>query len=347
MKLLICTQTVDVNDPVLGFFHSWIENLSKHFEKVHVICLKEGKHTLPGNVFVHSLGKENLFGPTIVKRLLYIGRINLLAWRLRREYNSVFVHMNQEYVFVAGAIWRILGKHIVMWRNHPSGSYITKIAGMLTHAVCYTSKQAYVAKFEQSVKMPIGIDVNQFSFTDTNTKDKKILFFGRMGVIKRPELFIKSLLELKKRNVSFHSTICGDADDKVYWSRLKKLARPLVDGNFLTILPGITHDQAPTLFRGHGIYVNLTPSGSFDKTIGEAMSSGCIPVILNKALENVINPALFVNKDSIKDVADSMQYAVEMLQVDREKIRNEMRKYVKKNHSINLLVVRLVDILQS
>ena len=62
MRLLICTQTVDLNDPVLGFFHGWIAAFSRHCESVHVICLKEGRHSLPANVFVHSLGKHPIQG---------------------------------------------------------------------------------------------------------------------------------------------------------------------------------------------------------------------------------------------------------------------------------------------
>ena len=58
MKLLILTQKVDKNDDVLGFFHGWILEFAKNYEKVTVICLYEGKHDLPENVKVLSLGKE-------------------------------------------------------------------------------------------------------------------------------------------------------------------------------------------------------------------------------------------------------------------------------------------------
>jgi len=59
MKLLVVTQVVDTEDPVLGFFVRWVEELAKHVESVEVICLREGKHMLPVNVHVHSLGKEH------------------------------------------------------------------------------------------------------------------------------------------------------------------------------------------------------------------------------------------------------------------------------------------------
>ena len=47
MRLLLVAQTVDINDPVLGFFHTWIASLSRQVANVTVICLREGEHTLP------------------------------------------------------------------------------------------------------------------------------------------------------------------------------------------------------------------------------------------------------------------------------------------------------------
>ena len=58
MRLLILTQKVDKEDPVLGFFHNWVTELSKKFEFIYVVCLEKGKFDLPDNVQVFSLGKE-------------------------------------------------------------------------------------------------------------------------------------------------------------------------------------------------------------------------------------------------------------------------------------------------
>jgi len=58
MKIIIITQKIDKNDTVLGFFHTWLTELSTKFESVEVICLEKGKFDLPKNVTVYSLGKE-------------------------------------------------------------------------------------------------------------------------------------------------------------------------------------------------------------------------------------------------------------------------------------------------
>ncbi len=58
MKLLIATQAVDKNHPILGAFHSWFSEFAKKFDEVHIICLQKGVYDLPDNVTVYSLGKE-------------------------------------------------------------------------------------------------------------------------------------------------------------------------------------------------------------------------------------------------------------------------------------------------
>ena len=59
MKLLICTQKVDKNDDLLGFFHAWIAEFAQNCEGVTVVCLFRGEVDLPENVRVLSLGKES------------------------------------------------------------------------------------------------------------------------------------------------------------------------------------------------------------------------------------------------------------------------------------------------
>ncbi|MCD5381655.1 MAG: hypothetical protein LR008_03730, partial [Candidatus Pacebacteria bacterium] len=107
MKLLIITQVLDTEHPILGFFHRWVEEFAKHCEQVHVICLQEGRHDLPDNVTVHSLGKEShqtggatlkrtegtgKVVPRVLSRLItkltYILRFYKLIWQLRHEYDG-------------------------------------------------------------------------------------------------------------------------------------------------------------------------------------------------------------------------------------------------------------------
>lgn len=101
MNLLILTQKVDKNDSNLGFFHRWLEEFSKKCEKVTVICLYKGEYSLPNNVRILSLGKEKG-----VCRLKYLFNFYKYIFKYRREYDSVFVHMNQIYMILGGSWWK-------------------------------------------------------------------------------------------------------------------------------------------------------------------------------------------------------------------------------------------------
>jgi glycosyltransferase involved in cell wall biosynthesis len=341
MRILICTQAMDKNDPVLGFFHRWVEEFSNRAERIHVICLKEGEHSLPENVTVYSLGKENMGGPRFIKRLRYIARIKLLVWKLRKEYDSVFVHMNQEYILAAGLIWRMLGKRIVLWRNHKMGSALTRIAGLLSHVVCYTSPFAYVASYKNSIRMPIGIDTNMFK--PVSHEPRSILFLGRLDPVKMPNLFLDALKHLESVGVKFRANMYGEPTDKKmsYDSKVT----PLIKSGVLAMHPSVRNDETPQIYAAHDVYVNLTPSGSFDKTIGEAMAAGCVVVAANDAVSDVLPEMLIADSESPSSVSKKIQYALSLSQNERAELVEKSRAFVEREHSLALLSKKLFKIL--
>ena len=111
MKLLICTQIVDRKHPILGFFHDWIFEFSKHFNEVHVICLQKGTYNFPKNVHIYSLGKED--GEN---RITYVVRFYRYFW-------NIFFRVRVDYVFFhMGAIYNILASPFFIIRNDVSGN---------------------------------------------------------------------------------------------------------------------------------------------------------------------------------------------------------------------------------
>ena len=139
MKLLICTQKVSLTDSNLGSFHRWISEFAKHCEQVSVICLEEGRHELPANVHVYSLGKER----GTVSRVQYAFRFWRQMWRLRGQYDAVFVHMNPEYLIMGGGWWRITHKRVVLWYTHKSVNLRLRIGAFFASVICTASKESF------------------------------------------------------------------------------------------------------------------------------------------------------------------------------------------------------------
>jgi len=262
MKLLVITQKVDVNDPVLGFFHRWLEEFARHFELVTVICLEKGHFNLPENVKVLSLGKEEN-----KSKAEYLLRFYRYVWSERNNYDTVFVHMNQEYVLLAGDLWRLMGKKIFLWRNHAKGSWLTRLAVQISHKVFYTSPQSFTARFNKAVQMPVGIDTEFFKPNPTVERiPNSVLFLGRISPVKKVLEFIGWV----KKN-DYTVTLAGPIldRDKEYGDKvLKNLSEKI------KYVGSVGQEEARRLYQTHEMYANFTPAGSFDKTILEAAACG-------------------------------------------------------------------------
>jgi len=352
MRLLICTQAVDKNDPVLGFFHQWLREFARHFEHIHVVCLKEGEHDLPSNVSVHSLGKPSAAkamegkGGRGISRTKYIWNFFRYIWLLRNNYDAVFVHMNQEYVLLGGKLWWLLRKRVVLWRNHKKGSITTRLAAYLAHTICYTSPAAYVAGFKNAVQMPIGIDTNLFTPRGKASDANSILFLGRLDAVKHPDIFLGALDVLERGGVTFRADVYGDPTPG-RGSYAEELRGRFSATQGVVFHPGVRNDQTPTIYAEHAIYVNLTPSGSFDKTIGEAMSSGCLVVAANEALRGVLPDELIVDPQKPESVIAGIRAALGMDEAARAKLSERSRTYIEHEHSLSLLASKLTALYKS
>lgn len=272
MRLLICTQTVDSNDPVLGFFHRWIEELAAHSERVTVICLRAGQLTLPRNVEVIALGNEFKLTRAI--------EVCAIAYGRRKEYEAVLVHMNQEYILAGGWLWRLLRKNIYLWRNHYAGNILTDVAAIFCRKVFCTSRYSYTAKYKKTVLMPVGIDLERFApVKDVSRIPSSILFLSRIAPSKRPHILIEALTLLAKRGVPFSADLYGSPGkgDEDYAAELRD-ASGRAGLSTVTFGGAVPNAETPRIYTAHEVYVNLSPSGMYDKTIFEAIACGCTPI---------------------------------------------------------------------
>ncbi|KKT81201.1 MAG: hypothetical protein A2838_00905 [Candidatus Zambryskibacteria bacterium RIFCSPHIGHO2_01_FULL_46_25] len=308
MKLLILTQKVAKNDPILGFFVNWIKAFSEKFEKITVICLEAGEYDLPGNVKVLSLGEEKLKIENsklkILAKLKYAWNFYKYIFKFRHDYDAVFVHMNQEYVILGWKFWKLWGKKIYLWRNHAHGDFFTRLAILVSDKVFYTSSQSFTAKFGKAVRMPAGIDTDFFKPDPSVARiPNSVLFLGRIAPVKKVMEFVEWAETKGFRKV----TIAGPIGDKEYGEKVLSMLTPN-----MTYVGPVTQAAALKLYQTHETYVNMTPAGSFDKTILEVAACGTRVKVENndlKFMEGKTDAELrdfVVENHSLKKLADKL-----------------------------------------
>ncbi|MGB4076505.1 MAG: glycosyltransferase family 4 protein [Minisyncoccia bacterium] len=351
MKLLIITQVVNTDDAKLGFFHHWLEEFAKRFESIEVICLEEGRHALPENVRVHSLGKEHdrhslkernstIYG-TVMRRIRYLIRFYQHLWKLRSSYDRVFVHMNPEYVLFAFDLWFLTGKKVALWYNHEVGSFALRLVAPFIHKIFYTSPYAYTARYTNAKRMPGGIDTTLFAPKELLRTPHCVYMQGRVAVAKKPHLLFEALRLLKERGVTLTATIVGPIEPP-YKVQLHKDFGDLIDGNTILLKGPVRNEDTPELYASHAVAINLAADGNFDKTVLEALSCQTPVILSSQAFSDLIPPLWVVTPDDPSALALALERFFALSEDARSHLGKKGRAAVLAQHSLGALREALV-----
>jgi glycosyltransferase involved in cell wall biosynthesis len=335
MKLLVVTQTLDTRDPVLGFFHRWIEEFSKKFETVTVIALSTGEYTLPENVRVHSLGKEKGSGK-FSRMLKYVS----LLYSLRNEYTHVFVHMNPEYVIGGGMLWRALGKKTALWYVHGKVSWRLKLAVQFVDRIFTASKESCRIQSGKIRVVGHGIDTDMFSPKNI-AHPPSVISAGRFSPSKHLDVLVAAMQKVKERIPEAVLRIIGSAgtpEEKEYEQKIRHAAEK---AGVLAEKP-ILHSDMPSVLALSDVFLNASTTNSLDKAVLEAMSAGVVPVTSNISFKPMLSEyGLFIGHTPLAFAERTM----ELLQNDAERIRlsKEVRDIIVREHSLPRLIAILKE----
>ena len=345
MKLLICTQKLDKNDDNLGFFHGWVLEFAKHCERVTVVALFVGAHDLPPNVRVFSLGKEH--GHSRVKYLFNFYRFII---RERDNYDTVFVHMNTEYVLLGAPVWKLMKKQIGLWYTHKMVNMFLRVAERWVDVIFTASAESFRLASKKVHVMGHGIDTTLFSLGSEKVDDGvfRIVSVGRISPVKNYETLIDAVALLDVPPQLIEVLIVGGPgtpEQEEYLHKLEAYARHSKFGDRIYFVGAVPSRGTLPYLRGAYIFVNTSKTGSLDKAVLEAMATG-IPVItsnegLGAVLERFRGQCMFADGDT-KAFADRLRVFMAMPKIEREQLGIELRAIVEKSHNLGLLIPRIL-----
>jgi len=349
MRLLILTQKVDINDDILGFFHRWIEEFAKRCEKVIVICLQEGRHDLPSNVKVLSLGEEEKF--LKIKRFF---RLQSLLLKHIGEVDGVFCHMCPIYAIAAFPLAKMFRKKLILWYVHKSVNPIFKVSEKLVDKILTASQESCRLKSRKIKIVGHGIDTDVFKpKLNANLKPEnekfKILFVGRISPIKDLETLIRAIdvlvNQMKIKDIQLN--VVGDprlASDQDYLNQIKNLIQEKKLENFISFFGKVPHTKIIKFYQNIDIFVNLCPTGGMDKVVLEAMACGDPVLICNRTFGRDFGKyaeKLIFQEKNAQDLAQKI-HSLENLK-DRVEIRSFLRKQVVQKHNLDNLIGKIIS----
>jgi len=350
MRLLIVTQAVDKEDPILGFFHAWLNEFSQQVDDITVICLRKGTYVLPHNVKVFSLGKER--GESRIK---YILNFYKFIFSKAGTYDSVLVHMNPIYVVLGGFFWRLLGKRIALWYTHKHVDLKLRIANFFTHKIFTASHESFRLPTSKLIVTGHGIDTEFFKpIAYENRVDKeifKLITIGRIAPVKDYETMFKALALLieKHKDRMYHLTVIGEPvtpEDQIYKQTIVELAEKLGLKHHIFFIGSMMHQDIVPYLQNSDVFVSMSRTGSLDKAALEAMACGVPVVTSSEGIAGVLEPyksQLVFPQGNVEACTELIDKFINMSVEDRRSFGMKLRTIVLEQHNLKNLVSKLVN----
>ncbi len=349
LRLLICTQAIDKDDPILGFFHHWVLEFARHCDSIEIICLREGKHDLPAHVRVHSLGKE-----TRTSRVIRLFRFYFFALRYLLHYDAVFIHMNPEYAILGWPLWKLAGKRRVLWYTHKSTDMKVRIGSSLVNAICTASPESFRLKRPNVTVTGHGIDTAIFAPERPPAPDfLRLLILGRIAPSKGIMTVFEALPELPRSGVPYQLLVVGESvtrEDARYEAELRAFVERFRLGQNVVFAGSKTPAEIPKILASSDAMLHASATGSLDKVVLEAMAAGCLVISSNDAAKPIlakVHQDLVVVEPKPELFLKALVRIHQLGQDERKALGEKSRAIVEREHSLTDLIERLVCILKN
>lgn len=343
MRLLIITQRADINDDNLGFFHRWLEKFAQKLDRIYVIGLSGGKHNLPENVTVYSLGKEKGFS-----KLRQLLKLQIIILKHLRKIDGVFIHMCPIYAVASTPLVRMFRKKMILWYAHKSVTPTLRLAEKCVDKILTASPES--CRLKKRAKIEVighGIDTNLFKPSPQNkiqSKDKHFIILapGRISPSKNQKIIAEAMdvlvnkMNIKDIKLQFVGSPIEDYE-KEYYQQLKKLVQEKRLGDYIEFLGSILYRDMPKLYQNSDLVLNASSTGSVDKVVLEAMASENLVLTCNDSFVSILDSKYLFKK---KDTQDLVKKIINLRGAKRDET---LRKIVIKNNNLNNLVGKIIS----
>lgn len=346
-SILIVTQKVDTGDPVLEFFHRWIAEFAKNFSLVTVICLYKGTYSLPENVHVLSLGKDEGKG-----KMTYILRFFKFLWHCRHDYRFVFVHMNTVYILLGGVLWHLMGKRIGLWYAHRHVNWQLRAAERLAHLVFTSTPQGFRIVSPKTHVVGQGIDTDSFvpAASIPERSELTLISVGRISPVKDQETALEAAKILKDSGFDAKLRLVGApviGEQDGYLQSLKQLTSTLGIQDRVEWLGAVSQEDLPALLNSADVFVSTGLTGSLDKAALEAMACGLPVITCNESVRSALGPygeTLWFEKRDPEALAACVRNLAAMDSATRHALGSAVREIVVRGHGISDLITKIKSI---
>jgi hypothetical protein len=338
--LMLLNFVTDLDDPLLGFTHDWIQAIEREVGSLLVISGRVGRHNLSKEIHLESVNwVKNQRIRNVLKAIWTINRLII-----KHRPKVIFTHMNYWFSIFAlpASVW-VRSKR-VLWYAHYTGNSTLWLALKVNDLILTSVPEAFplitpkLRSIGQAVNEQI-FPLHQRNFQDLN----RFVHFGRLDQVKRIDHIIDCLTVLL---TSGHTskivfTQIGSPSNDEPPEFLSEVSEKCLTGSFeIHFLDSKQRIELQVELKSHQVFLHAT-LGSMDKAPLEAALSGLIVLSENQRIFRELGSRRFLGNDS--DLVSQLKALYILTPIERSQLQTIQRQNVLSRHSMSSLGKRFMQ----
>jgi glycosyltransferase involved in cell wall biosynthesis len=348
MRLLLVNFAMDQQSPVLAWQHSVATRLASRCQRVVVLTERLGRCELPPNVEVHRVPRV-LTTPLRMIGAKWLMNGPVWQWCARERFDAVFVHMNAEWVYRLAQCWRQFNLPVLLWYAHGTVTDRLHKAHRHATAIVTSTPEGFGIPSAKVRIIGQGIDTDLFTPPAARPESATIAAVGRVSRRKSVSLMIDTLTWLRANAPQhpFRLQIVGPTltrDDSVYAAELSETVRARGLAPWVSFEGARPMSALPAIYGSALLHLNLSQTGSMDKTILESLACGCPTLTSNASVFPLLErfPALTVRNSTPEAIGRQI---IHLAEHRHEYAPADLRGLVSGRHDIDSYIDRVCGIL--
>jgi glycosyltransferase involved in cell wall biosynthesis len=345
MRLLVVNFEMDRLSRTMPWSQQVVNLLAESCEEVAVLTSRVGHYDSPSNVHVEVMPFPRLMAVPGL-RLGAIALVNGQAYRLARHYRveACFVHMAVRWVYYLRPCFSLLRLPVLAWYAHGTVSdELHRVHRAATRIVTSTPEGFRIPSDKVRV-IGQGVDTDVFDLVPWEAERNDILAVTRISPRKRIELLIEVMRCLRDVPTvpPLRLRIIGTTitrEDQYYELGLRERVWQLGLHEQVEFVGFVPQPYIPIYYRSGFLHLNVSQTGSMDKTVVEALACGCPVLTSNEAFHDLLRdyPDFIIHDERPEAIAGQiLDLHARRARYDRATLRtlvvgqHDMRSYVQK-----------------
>jgi glycosyltransferase involved in cell wall biosynthesis len=323
VKLVVVTQQVDPDSPVLGATVAKLDALAGRVDELVVLADSAVPGVLPENCRVRLFASRRRVGRGL--------RFETALGRELGRGTAVLAHMCPIYAVLAAPLVRPLRSPLLLWFTHWRASRLLRVAERLSTVVLTVDERTFPLASRKVRAIGHGIDLTGFACVDRPQRTPlELLALGRTSPAKGLDTVVRAVAEVPgARLVVRGPSLTGE--ERRHRAELERLVIELGVADRVEVADAVPRGDVPAVLAAADALVNNMRAGATDKVVYEAAAT-CLPVLAsNPALDTLLPVELRFPREDAAALTDRVTW---LAGADRAALGRALRARVEQMHSV-------------